>query len=165
MSSFLTSKFSKLNPFAKRERDEDDHGEALEVGSVAGGGHASRVSHITRKELRVSHALKTYIVNEQILSAQDVDLNNREAENSGALKEMLDNPHIHVPSDITNRDHPLTEYFISSSHNTYLLAGQLYGSSSAVSDIVSSTIITCHAVGIVCRDALVAKQSYVLMRE
>ncbi|CAK1357070.1 1-phosphatidylinositol 4,5-bisphosphate phosphodiesterase zeta-1 [Cercospora beticola] len=132
MASFLTSAVEKLNPFAKRERDDDDHGEAVEVDSVAGGGHASRVSKITKEQLRVSHALKMFLINEKILTPQDVNLNVHGAENSGALKEMLDNPHIHVPREVTDRSHPLTEYFISSSHNTYLLAHQLYGSSSAV---------------------------------
>ena len=41
-------------------------------------------------------------------------------------------PHIQVPSSITDRSRPLPEYFISSSHNTYLVAHQLYGSSTAI---------------------------------
>lgn len=127
----ITSKLTKLNPFGKAGgRDEDDFGEAVESNSVAGGGHGARVSQITKEELRVSRALKRFIVEERILELDEQCLISEKS--TGALKELLDRPHINVPKALTDRNHPLTEYFISSSHNTYLMAHQLYGSSSAV---------------------------------
>jgi phosphatidylinositol phospholipase C delta len=44
----LTSTFSKLNPFGKAGRDEDDYGEEVGSDSVGGGGHGARVSQITK---------------------------------------------------------------------------------------------------------------------
>lgn len=126
----ITSKLTKLNPFAKPGRDEDDFGEAVESNSVGGGGHGARVSQITKEELRVSRAIKRFLVEERILELDERDLLSEKS--TGALKELLDRPHINVPRALTDRHHPLTEYFISSSHNTYLMAHQLYGSSSAV---------------------------------
>ncbi|KAN0108759.1 PLC-like phosphodiesterase, TIM beta/alpha-barrel-containing domain containing protein [Hyaloscypha variabilis] len=38
-----------------------------------------------------------------------------------------------MPPGLTDRSHTLAEYFISSSHNTYLTAHQLVGFSSATS--------------------------------
>jgi phosphatidylinositol phospholipase C delta len=78
----------------------------------------------------VSRAIKRFIVEEKILALDEVDLIS--GTSTGALKELLDRPHINVPRALTDRSHPLTEYFISSSHNTYLMAHQLYGTSSAV---------------------------------
>lgn len=126
----VTSKFSKLNPFGKAGRDEDDFGEEVQSDSVGGGGHGARVSQITKEELRVSRAIKRFIVEEKIVALDEADLLSDES--TGALKELLDRPHIDVPRALTDRHHPLTEYFISSSHNTYLMANQLYGTSSAI---------------------------------
>ncbi|KJX96578.1 1-phosphatidylinositol-4,5-bisphosphate phosphodiesterase gamma 2 like protein [Zymoseptoria brevis] len=135
MTSGLASTLSKLSPFVKSSRDEDDYGEEVGSDSVAGGGHASRASKITKEELFVSRALKKFIIEEKILGEHEVNL--REVKTTGALKELLDKPHVHVPRELTDRSHPLTEYFISSSHNTYLLAHQLYGTSSAVAYEIS----------------------------
>ncbi|CAK4030340.1 related to phospholipase C [Lecanosticta acicola] len=128
--SGLSSKFAKLNPFGKAENDEENHGEEVQPNSIAGGGHAARRTQITKEQLRVSHAIRNFLYNENVLSRADAGLEHDET--TAALKEFLDKPHVHVPRQLTDRSHPLTEYFISSSHNTYLLAHQLYGTSSAV---------------------------------
>lgn len=130
MASGLTAKLSKYNPFGKIKKDEDDVGEAIDNDSVAGGGHAARSTRITKEQLRVSHALKKFLHTQHVLTLDEAALNSDE--NSTALKELLDKPHINVPKELLQRGRPLTEYFISSSHNTYLLAHQLYGTSSAV---------------------------------
>lgn len=128
--SGLSSKFAKLNPFAKAENDEENHGEEIQQDSIAGGGHAARRTQITKEQLKVSHALRKFLYEQNVLSQGDAGLEHDET--TSALKELLDKPHINIPQQLTDRSHPLTEYFISSSHNTYLLAHQLYGTSSAV---------------------------------
>ena len=130
--SDVTSRLARLNPFSKVKKGEDyeDVGEEIDSSTVAGGGHAARQSDITKNQLRVSHALKTFLVNEKVLSKHDVGLDDSDGL-TDSLRALLDKPHIAVPAELTDRRHPLPEYFISSSHNTYLMAHQLYGSSSA----------------------------------
>lgn len=129
--STLSSRLERLNPFSKSRRpaDDEDLGEEIKPTSVAGGGRAARRTEITKHQLRVSSALKSFIVHKGILSEEAVGIDPDEP--SPALKALIDRPHINVPAELTNRSHPLPEYFISSSHNTYLLAHQLYGTSSA----------------------------------
>ncbi|KAF8852437.1 putative 1-phosphatidylinositol-4,5-bisphosphate phosphodiesterase 1 [Acephala macrosclerotiorum] len=128
----LTSRIANLNPFSKSKREdvEDELGEATDVATVAGGGHSARATGITKHQLKVSHALKSFLVDQKILSKHDVDLDEPDHV-TPALNALLNKPHIEVPLSLTDRSHPLPEYFISSSHNTYLVAHQLIGSSSA----------------------------------
>lgn len=123
---------SKLNPFSKsnRKESEDDVGEKIDHTTVAGGGRGSRESEITKHQLRVSHPMKSFLVDQGVLSKEDAGLDNSD-QITESLQTLLSKPHINVPSDLTDRSHSLAEYFISSSHNTYLLAHQLYGTSSA----------------------------------
>jgi phosphatidylinositol phospholipase C delta len=128
--SDLVSGISKFNPFAKKGAiDDEDKGEVIDAGTVAGGGHAARESAVTKDRLRVSRALKKYIAEEGVLQEVEIGLN--EEQPTSALREMLDRSHIDVPREVLDRTHPLPEYFISSSHNTYLMAHQLYGVSNA----------------------------------
>ena len=129
--SAVTGTLSKLNPFGKGSKEDgDDKGEAIEADSVGGGGHASRKSKITKEQLKVSRALRSALVHEGVLSEEDAGVDADKP--TPALRELLDKPHIRVPGSVTDRSHPLSEYFISSSHNTYLLAHQLYGNSAAI---------------------------------
>ncbi|KIS70708.1 uncharacterized protein UMAG_10263 [Mycosarcoma maydis] len=135
--SILTSKFAKLNPFSKTgasdpEGGGDNLGEEVDFDSIAGGGHAARRTKITKSELRISHALRHFLVQENLISPADALLDQPRASSSDALKAFVDQSHINVPEYVRDRSRPLSEYFVSSSHNTYLLAHQLYGSSSAV---------------------------------
>ena len=126
----LVTELSKLNPFTKKSAvDDEDKGEAVDAGTVAGGGHASRQSRITKDMLRVSQALRSYLVNEGVLQEAEAGLDVEQP--TSALRELLDKSHIHVPAEVIDRSHPLPEYFISSSHNTYLMAHQLFGASQA----------------------------------
>jgi phosphatidylinositol phospholipase C delta len=128
--SDLVSGISKLNPFAKKSKvDDEDKGEAIDAGTVAGGGHASRRSGITKDKLRVSNALKKYLVEEHVLQEAEAGLDLDQP--TSALRELLDKSHINVPPECIDRNHALPEYFISSSHNTYLMAHQLFGESHA----------------------------------
>ncbi|RDW62254.1 phosphoinositide phospholipase C-1 [Coleophoma cylindrospora] len=129
----LTSRLAGLNPFskgAKHEDSNDDKGEEITANTVAGGGHGARQSGITKNQLRVSHALKSFLVENNVMSKRDAGLSDGD-ETTPALRDLLDKPHINVPAYLTDRSYPLPEYFISSSHNTYLMAHQLFGESSS----------------------------------
>jgi phosphatidylinositol phospholipase C delta len=129
--SELVAGISKLSPFSRRKtaEDEDDVGDVIDANTVAGGGHASRQSAITKEQLRVSQALRRFLVKEGELDEGEAGLDTEQS--TPALQQLLNKSHIHVPSEVTDRTHPLPDYFISSSHNTYLIAHQLYGASSA----------------------------------
>ncbi|KAI6353465.1 hypothetical protein MCOR25_008985 [Pyricularia grisea] len=132
--SELVSRLTDLNPFssktrAEREVDDEDKGEEIDDHTVAGGGHGGRSSEITKTQLRISHALRCLIASKDILTEAEAGLANQTM--TPALRQLLDRPHIHVPPELTDRSRPLPEYFVSSSHNTYLVAHQLYGTSCA----------------------------------
>lgn len=130
--SDLTSKLERLNPFAKgSDDDDDDTGDVVNFTSLGGGGHAARRTTITTGKLRISNAMRAFLVDHNILSKKDAGLGSDDTKQTATLQALIDKPHIHVPSQLVDRSHPLSEYFISSSHNTYLLAHQLYGKSSA----------------------------------
>lgn len=128
MSSLIPG-ISKLKLSRKTGIDDDDVGDAIDAGTVAGGGHAFRQPGIPKSELKVSHALKSFLVKENILGEEDAGLDFEES--TPALKEFVGREAVVVPPEVTDRRHPLPDYFISSSHNTYLIAHQLFGQSSA----------------------------------
>jgi len=129
MADKLASRLARLNPLSKRGGDEDDVGEAIDDSTVAGGGHGGRHSRITDTQLRISSAIRAYLVKENILSKADAQPGHNGI--SPALRALLEKPHAVVPPELTDRSHPLPEYFIASSHNTYLMGHQLHGMSSA----------------------------------
>ncbi|KAM5347690.1 hypothetical protein ACJ41O_007514 [Fusarium nematophilum] len=127
MASEIAARIGELNPFSKNRRvDDEDFGEEIDNNTVAGGGHSAR-RIVT--DLRVSNALRAFIADQKILSKRDSGVDSDDT--TQALLSLVSKPHIHVPPDLTDRSHPLPEYFISSSHNTYLMAHQLYGTSCA----------------------------------
>lgn len=120
-----------FNPFARPGSPaQDEVGEQTDSNTIAGGGRSSRRTDITRDQLRVSQALKSYLLVEGVLSPEDLDDDTEESP-SAVVKALVKKPHINVPPHVTDRSYPLPHYYISSSHNTYLLAHQLYGTSSA----------------------------------
>lgn len=127
----LTERLGNLNPFGRNRRvDDEDMGGRVDQATVAGGGHSTR--HLAH-DLRVSRALRAFIVDHGILSADDVGLHDEGSSTSPpALLELVSKPHIQVPRQLVDRSYPLPEYFISSSHNTYLMDHQLYGQSNAM---------------------------------
>ncbi|KAI1198042.1 PLC-like phosphodiesterase [Nemania serpens] len=127
----ITAGLARLHTLSRsvRGRYDEDIGEEIDDFTVAGGGHSSRRTEITSHRLRISHALKSFLVDNDVVSARDAALESEGL--SPALEALLDKPHIQVPAELIDRSHPLPEYFISSSHNTYLLGHQLQGRSSA----------------------------------
>lgn len=124
----LSSKFSNLNPFRPGE-DDEDKGEGIAIDSVGGGGRSTRKAQHEKQQLQVSKALRKYLVKKKVLPESDAGVASHET--TPALRNLLGKSHFDVPDALLDRSHPLPEYFISSSHNTYLMAHQLYGSSSA----------------------------------
>ncbi|KAF2459067.1 putative 1-phosphatidylinositol-4,5-bisphosphate phosphodiesterase 1 [Lineolata rhizophorae] len=127
--SGIASSLARLNPFSRAATDDDDRGEEIDTSTVAGGGHSGNLTDLKQHQLRVSHALKSFLVHEGVVSEEDAGLGSDEP--GQAIRALINKKHISVPSYVTDRSHPLPEYFISSSHNTYLMAHQLYGVSSA----------------------------------
>lgn len=131
-STNIADRLDKLNPFSKskgKHSDEDDAGDAMDANAVAGGGHAFHHALATKQHLRVSNALKRFLVKENVLAEPDAGIDSDTP--TAPLLALLDRSHVRVPPGAVDRSHPLPDYFISSSHNTYLMAHQLYGSSSA----------------------------------
>jgi phosphatidylinositol phospholipase C delta len=127
----LASRFAELNPFNDSlVEDEDQRGEDVEPTTIAGGGHSSWETNITQHRLRASSGLRSFLVKQNVFSAQEAGLHDP-VSLTPALHALLEKPHIQVPSYVTDRSRPLPEYFISSSHNTYLMAHQLFGKTSA----------------------------------
>ncbi|SPN99053.1 related to phospholipase C [Cephalotrichum gorgonifer] len=123
LKNFDKLNLQKLNPLSKRKPiDEDDEGDKMDPAAIAGGGHvlsnaaAEAVSH-----LRVSKALEAFLADHAVpkINAKDP---------TPEVRALLSRPHLKIPA--VDRSHTLDQYFVSSSHNTYLTAHQLYGTSS-----------------------------------
>lgn len=128
--SELSSRLSNLNPFSKSNReDDDDKGEAIVPDSVGGGGPIAQRSELKKDQLRVSQALRSFIVHEKIMSEDAAGVDSTET--TATLRALLGQNSFEAPKSVLDRSRPLPEYFVSSSHNTYLLAHQLYGKSCA----------------------------------
>ncbi|PFH60238.1 hypothetical protein XA68_11265 [Ophiocordyceps unilateralis] len=126
----LASRIGRLKPFSREEEDEDedyddidDGGEATDRDAVGGGGRYRRNADVNQESLRVSDALQSLLVDRGVLPDSDG--------RHDVLGQLLDQNACCVPDHLLDCSRPLPEYFVSSSHNTYLLAHQLYGTSSA----------------------------------
>ncbi|KAM3469845.1 hypothetical protein MY5147_006766 [Beauveria neobassiana] len=131
--SELSSKFHNLRVSPKGgDVVDEDLGGAIGHDSVGGGGRSTvRADHEIAK-LRVSHALRSFLVDRGVLSEQDANLDDKSDDvRTPALTALLARGDFVAPQELVDRNHPLPEYFVSSSHNTYLMAHQLYGKSSA----------------------------------
>lgn len=131
--SDLSSKFHNLRVSLKGgDVVDEDFGGAIGHDSVGGGGRSAvRADHELSK-LRVSHALRSFLVDRNVLSSEDARLDDEDDNvRRPALMALLAAGDFVAPQELVDRSHPLPEYFVSSSHNTYLLAHQLFGKSSA----------------------------------
>lgn len=130
--SLLISKLSELNPFSKDEESDDEIGEEIDNNTVAGGGHGATQAELHKADLRVSSALRHFLAHEaRLLSEEDAGVHVGDESKTDSLCALLMKHHINVPPKVIDRSFPLPEYFVSSSHNTYLMAHQLYGTSAA----------------------------------
>lgn len=129
MADHLSSRLAHMNPFKSGSDEDEDVGGVIGADTVGGGGRHNRKADHAKDELRVSHALRSFLVKEKVLSERDAGLDTDEP--SDALRRLLSRTSFSAPAALLDRSHPLPEYFISSSHNTYLVAHQLYGTSSA----------------------------------
>ncbi|KAH7312597.1 1-phosphatidylinositol-4,5-bisphosphate phosphodiesterase gamma 2 [Stachybotrys elegans] len=121
--SFLKDKIAGL--FSSSDGD-DDNGEEI---TPDGSGLESYHTTLPKDQLRVSPIIRAFLAYERVLSLEDANINGSEP--SDALRALLNKPHAEIPSELLDLSHPLPEYYMSSSHNTYLLAHQLYGESNA----------------------------------
>lgn len=116
----LTSSVRNRLTLGSRRRtqpiDDEEAGHIIPFDSHAGGGHSTCKQG---PQLRVSPALQSFIARNHILASGET------------VADLRSKPHISVPREVVSRDYPLPEYFVSSSHNTYLCAHQLFGESSA----------------------------------
>ncbi|KAE8186846.1 hypothetical protein CF336_g6818 [Tilletia laevis] len=115
--------------------DGEDCGDFVEDDSLAGGGKA--YGH-NRTNVRVSEAMRRVLAQEG-----EIPEDAAAAEKSEALDAILKRPQVIVPDWVNDRSHPISEYFISTSHNTYLSGRQLVGK--------STSMTYTHALRIGCR--------------
>ncbi|KAK0568483.1 hypothetical protein OC861_001888 [Tilletia horrida] len=115
--------------------DGEDCGDVYEEDSLAGGGRA--YGH-NRTEVQVSSALRRFLFQEGEIPEDAVA-----SEKSEALEAVLTRPQVIVPDWVNDRSHPVSEYHISSSHNTYLSGRQLVGK--------ATTLTYYHTLRIGCR--------------
>lgn len=128
MADDVAARIADLNPFRSKKLDEDDKGEQIGEDSIGHRIHDVDASHV---DLRVSRALRAFLSDKKVLSEEDAGIESDSDEPTPALRALVAKHAVVVPNELTDRSHPLTEYFVSSSHNTYLLAHQLYGESCA----------------------------------
>ncbi|PHH73425.1 hypothetical protein CDD80_3827 [Ophiocordyceps camponoti-rufipedis] len=127
----LSSRLGRLKPFSRGPDDEDDYddiddgGEVTGQDAIGGGGRYRRNADHEVESLKVSDALQSLLVDRGVLPEAQGD------DRSEVLAKLLDQNDCCVPDRLMDGSRPLPEYFVSSSHNTYLLAHQLYGTSSA----------------------------------
>ncbi|KAK2612649.1 hypothetical protein QQS21_001265 [Conoideocrella luteorostrata] len=124
----LSQKFARLNPFKPGE-DDEDQGEGITVDSAGGVGYSTHKALFDKQQLRVSKSLRSFMAKNGILSEADAGITMEDS--TPALRNLLGKSHFNVPQSLLDRSRPLPEYYISSSHNTYLMAHQLYGTSCA----------------------------------
>ncbi|EHK50490.1 uncharacterized protein TrAtP1_007594 [Trichoderma atroviride] len=121
----ITARLAGLNPFGSAPKvDDDDKGDVM----APAAGINSRRSDTAKDQLRVSRALRAFLHEHRVLSERDAGLDDKTL--TPALRELLARRSFEAPAHLVDPAHPLPEYFVSSSHNTYLLANQLYGKSS-----------------------------------
>ncbi|KAE8232799.1 hypothetical protein CF326_g2170 [Tilletia indica] len=115
--------------------DGEDCGDYIEDDSLAGGGRA--YGH-NRTNVRVSEPMRRFLAQEGEIPDEAMAV-----EKSDALDVILKRPQVIVPDWVNDRSHPVSEYFISTSHNTYLSGRQLVGK--------STTMTYTHTLRIGCR--------------
>lgn len=145
----LTHEYAQLNPFRPRgDEGGEEQGTPLLDTSIAGGGRRFGPRHqqdlsaqhdldssapLPKQSLPVSFPLRQYLHKELgLLSKADLGPAEDLAAPSPKLSELLARPEVDLTGlGVLDPNHPLPSYFVSSSHNTYLVGQQLVGKSSS----------------------------------
>lgn len=146
--SELTHEFAELNPFRPRgDEGGEEQGSLLLESSIGGGGRRFSPAHqhdlaaqhavdpsapLPKQQLPVSYALRQFLSADLgLLTKDQVGPEDDSAPPSAALSQLLARPEVQIPASLlSDPSHPISSYFISSSHNTYLIGQQLVGKSS-----------------------------------
>ncbi|KAG6060017.1 hypothetical protein E4U17_005194 [Claviceps sp. LM77 group G4] len=118
-----------VTTYDEDDENYEDRGGDIGLDSAGSHGCRTRKAELLKQQLRVGKWLRKFLANNAVLTEDEAGA--RIDELTPALRGLLSKSHVHVPESLLDRSRPLPEYYISSSHNTYLMAHQLYGSSSA----------------------------------
>jgi phosphatidylinositol phospholipase C, delta len=108
----LTHRLAHLNPFrSKGDEGGEEKGELVTGDSIAGGGRRAE----DRSGLHVSHAIRAFLAEKGEIGESDIGGTENDAHLSEGVVKVLNRLPVNVPEYVMDRNHSLSEYYISSS--------------------------------------------------